>query len=108
VLTRGRVGSSNVDVCAFFGAKNLRFFEIYGIRTVKGEGVEPVRTRGAANFWGFLCGGSFMCSSFRYMPLANENDTFIVQSIHRFQEEFNRNDTAVTGAYRLESLISEH
>jgi len=27
-----------------FGAKNIKFFEIYGVRTDKGEGGEPVQT----------------------------------------------------------------
>jgi len=38
-------GSSEVD-SALFGAKNFKFFEIYGVsaRTTVGGGVEPVRT----------------------------------------------------------------
>jgi len=39
----------------FFGAKNFRFFEIYGVSArTTGEGVEPVRT-----FFGQERGGQF-------------------------------------------------
>jgi len=43
----GQEGSSDADVRTFW-CKNTGFFEIYGVpERTRGEGVEPVRTRGS-------------------------------------------------------------
>jgi len=65
-------GVLQVRMTALFGAKNFRFFEIYGVSArIGGKGVEPVRT---------FCGqeergGSIFCdfvrTSFMYGPLSN-------------------------------------
>jgi len=55
---------------ALFGAKNFRFFEIYGVSAdarTKGEGVEPVRT-----FFGQGEGGQFfviLCGRLLWLAL---------------------------------------
>jgi len=50
---------------ALFGAKNFGFFEIYGVSAqTKGEGVEPVRTRGRGSILTILCGRLLRTASY--------------------------------------------
>jgi len=51
-------GVLQMRISTLFGAKNVGFFEIYGVRTYKGEGVcaDIFRTRGRGRFFAILCG----------------------------------------------------
>jgi len=51
-------GGSDADIRIIL-AQKTRFFEIYGVSARQGErgqGVEPVRTRGMDQFFAILCG----------------------------------------------------
>jgi len=42
---------------ALFDAKSIGFFKIYGVSArTRGEGFEPVQTRGGGQFFAILCG----------------------------------------------------
>jgi len=57
------VGGLQIWTSALLGAKNIGLFEIYGVSArTRGEGVEPVRTRGRGQFFTVLCGGPLWTS----------------------------------------------